>query len=1516
MSASQRSLVSLGKKVTEKVENIRDQRHLLSAILDEYIADSERDAESLLAITDKGMFMQSFVDVMQNLDRCYNTCFLLTTEAENLIEEAQRASPTLCLPVLDSNKLAKHTCGEDSLLTVDLPAASVNKQDAVRTESCRSCLQDRGGPPPSGMDQPTVLNVNLNENASKPAAQKHVWNIKPDDDTKESCSELKHSSPTDVHKISDCSAIPNTARPRLDMNVAKRCLRTVIKQAESDNGERKHRKTRRVRTDSKGKQKIKESESAVTGEIENVLVDTRGSIKAEHDLQNFAKGNTASKDCKDICPSTRSKTSSSQNIDLSSENNNCSSENISMSTQNANVPPQNFNVSAHNAKENLLNVEDFLNKLDKPNASENTKLVTSEIKTEEVYDARNDCDSNVNAYVSLPTTTSSVDKSSAVSPQTSHSFDTVLTPKQNLCQATFEEGLPYGLGPTLAHAELCVGQPVTVEVLEPTSPWKFYIQQVGFGLDKLMEQIFSYMIKHGEDKNLIKKPEKNMTCLAKFSQDGLYYRARVMQVYPTQDTEVPVDILYVDYGNREEGTSAHLRELPERFTSLPIQAIQCALAKVAPVNKYNVWTEDDISAFTQFVYSQNFSCVYVGGTEEGLPQLIELYLYVPRPTVTGGQLYIHNTVSTVNIATVLVNQGRARDTAIIDQIEALRRMYKPSVSTSQPLPGKITVKQMSDKGRVPQQSNTATSSGQTSLLTEKGKIPRPMKLPRPKVAAHKNKVMSVKSIVAAASGVTPESGTQDTMEKVKQGGFVQIESATQHKVTSGGGSHHKVGPNTGIVLHDTGPAVLQPREADTGHSKHDGCDQRQEEDKQNIAVLPSQEQVSSDVAQPNQKEDSTNVKKASEDDQNSEEDRGNIFTTPTPQSSVPDNSSTSTTANETQSIADFLANLPLANIKIPNILQSDEQLSVISSEGCSVPAANQGETTSENSSYRNIDLCSKCFNVMLSHAVSPEHFYIHIVSETVGKTLDNMMKNLNYHFEQIGRKNLQQLNRSYTPDLDDLCCARFSGDNFFYRAVVTEVVASESSSSASKVHVFYLDFGDREWVPRWKLFPLPEEFKDTPPLALSCSLAYIKPVVTSQDSDALWPANVTQEFIKQVGFENPIQMIVLSGTLCFDMKRKPACGMVDSGILKVFLVGSEDEEEVCVNMDLIRLGLATIDSRYSQEIGLPNAPGDVELGDWDPMAEDYLSIRNSYNIDVDDPGVATVQYKAQDEKQICKYFSNNSCWRGDRCPYRHVQVTGGVTMDREPVYGGLDEAQIEALLPECDTCVAIEIATILNPAHFYIILPWGKRTLDSLLDPSATDPGEDEETLDELVNSLQSHYGNMSFSQKTLVHYAEGELVVARFVQDGRWYRAKVLRSDDRERDTKIQVFYVDFGNKEWVSERDIKSMEPQFLHLPFQAIECFLVDIEPVGHSDQFSQKAKKMFQQMTDGKTLVAYVKSRSWSGCLYIDLFDTSSEEDINIGKVLIAQGLAQVPRPHSETSLTSRSGSEGSLLLIPG
>ncbi|EDO36079.1 predicted protein [Nematostella vectensis] len=56
---------------------------------------------------------------------------------------------------------------------------------------------------------------------------------------------------------------------------------------------------------------------------------------------------------------------------------------------------------------------------------------------------------------------------------------------------------------------------------------------------------------------------------------------------------------------------------------------------------------------------------------------------------------------------------------------------------------------------------------------------------------------------------------------------------------------------------------------------------------------------------------------------------------------------------------------------------------------------------------------------------------------------------------------------------------------------------------------------------------------------------------------------------------------------------------------------------------------------------------------------------------------------------------------------------------------------------------------------------------------------------------------------------------------------------------TVSEVSLVDYGNTAWVPEKCLKRMLPQFLHLPFQAIECLLANAEPAGDDGRWSKEA-----------------------------------------------------------------------------
>lgn len=41
-----------------------------------------------------------------------------------------------------------------------------------------------------------------------------------------------------------------------------------------------------------------------------------------------------------------------------------------------------------------------------------------------------------------------------------------------------------------------------------------------------------------------------------------------------------------------------------------------------------------------------------------------------------------------------------------------------------------------------------------------------------------------------------------------------------------------------------------------------------------------------------------------------------------------------------------------------------------------------------------------------------------------------------------------------------------------------------------------------------------------------------------------------------------------------------------------------------------------------------------------------------------------------------------------------------------------------------------------------------------------------------------------------------------------------------------IQIYYVDYGNIDWVPETELRLMKPEFMNLPFQAVECYLAGV------------------------------------------------------------------------------------------
>ena len=73
------------------------------------------------------------------------------------------------------------------------------------------------------------------------------------------------------------------------------------------------------------------------------------------------------------------------------------------------------------------------------------------------------------------------------------------------------------------------------------------------------------------------------------------------------------------------------------------------------------------------------------------------------------------------------------------------------------------------------------------------------------------------------------------------------------------------------------------------------------------------------------------------------------------------------------------------------------------------------------------------WQVMLAHVRSPDEFYVHLITQQSGQTLDKIMKTLNTLFDKANRRRLTKLSRTFESAVGKMCCAQFSQDDKFYR---------------------------------------------------------------------------------------------------------------------------------------------------------------------------------------------------------------------------------------------------------------------------------------------------------------------------------------------------------------------------------------------------------------------------------------------------------------------------------------------------
>jgi len=304
-----------------------------------------------------------------------------------------------------------------------------------------------------------------------------------------------------------------------------------------------------------------------------------------------------------------------------------------------------------------------------------------------------------------------------------------------------------------------------------------------------------------------------------------------------------------------------------------------------------------------------------------------------------------------------------------------------------------------------------------------------------------------------------------------------------------------------------------------------------------------------------------------------------------------------------------------------------------------------------------------------------------------------------------------------------------------------------------------------------------------------------------------------------------------------------------------------------------------------------------ETCSWDPMKYDYITPANCKPFfgNFDDDLVD------KREQRLCRFYrSNGWCSYQKNCRFLHVQT--GSSFFEEEDETTMTIAHHEIQLPKVGATIALNINVVRSPSCFYISL----KPLD------ATAIVGDETMLVKLNSEMNAWYWNEEEKERSRP-FLVGEIVAA-LHEDQRFYRARIIDYDedtielhtDLRKDQRAKVFFVDYGRSTYVDIADIRTINPDHLSLPFQAIECSLADVGPVKKGWQI--EASEKLYKMTKGKELRANVRSNE--ACrLDVDLFAKNPSNAVweNINEKLMELKLA-VSNP---TIIAP-----GKCLIIPG
>ncbi|KFQ92269.1 Tudor domain-containing protein 1, partial [Nipponia nippon] len=176
-------------------------------------------------------------------------------------------------------------------------------------------------------------------------------------------------------------------------------------------------------------------------------------------------------------------------------------------------------------------------------------------------------------------------------------------------------------------------------------------------------------------------------------------------------------------------------------------------------------------------------------------------------------------------------------------------------------------------------------------------------------------------------------------------------------------------------------------------------------------------------------------------------------------------------------------------------------------------------------------------SVCVTEVVSPDLFYAVPVQTKDQEKLHRQLIELEGYCKSCK-------NQPFKPKLGEACCARFSGDGRWYRALVLK-------ASQSVVKVLYADYGNTETLPLSKVLPITDSYLKLPFQTIICSLAGVEkaeksPLLLDKLKEMLLNKYVT---ITVKGINGNVNLVTVE-KLCENGSLNVADKLVMEGLVK------------------------------------------------------------------------------------------------------------------------------------------------------------------------------------------------------------------------------------------------------------------------------------------------------------------------------------------------------------------------------